>query len=149
MAGTNPLVDQGVLNRLRVSLLFPSFPSLNVSASFLGKSQIRVTPEGESTQYIPTATGAARSQEPYMLVSVAVALLKTQPLSDAYKKKLESDAFLGECTVRPDSSKLSPFVFYNVSISNVGDLPFDGTQAEFNVTLKGYWPINSALWNAS
>lgn len=145
----NPLIDQGTLNRLRGSIVIPAFPEFNITAPFLGKAGIRLALEGESTIYLPTLTGAVRSQEPYMMVSVQANLLKTQSLSDLYKKKMESDAGLEGITVRPDARQLSPYDFLNCSINAVEPMPFNGEDAGYVITIKGYYPINNSLWGQS
>lgn len=44
---TNPLIPQGTLNRVRASVVWPSFPNLNVTASYLGRMGIRLSLDGE------------------------------------------------------------------------------------------------------
>lgn len=143
----NPLVSQGVLNRLRASVVWPAFPGLNVTAPFLGEEGIRLTLEGESTTFINTMTGAVTSPEPYMAVSLVINLLKTQPLANAYKAQMEIAALLGEGTVRPDASTLSPYQLINCAIESVRELNFSGRDAGFAVTIKGYYTVNNALFN--
>lgn len=144
---SNPLISQGTLNRLRASVLFPSFEALNVTSPFLGKDGIRLTFEGESTVYIDTLTGAVTSPEPYLMFTMRIALLKTQSLSDAFKGQMETNALLGDCTVRPDASTLSPYNLTNVAISSVEGLTFSGQDATYPVNIKGYYIINSALFD--
>lgn len=144
---SNPLVSQGSLNRLRASVVLPSFPELNVTAPFLGEEGIRLALEGEATTFINTMTGAVTSPEPYQLVSVTINLLKTQSLADSYKRKQETDARLGDIVVRPDTGILSPYQFINASIENVGELNFNGKVAGYAVNIKAYYPINSAAFN--
>ena len=144
---TNPLVAQGTLNRLRGSVVWPAFPALNVTAPFLGQEGIGLTLEGETTVYLPSMTGAVRSGEPYQMIALSMNLLKTQALADAYKRKMESDSALGDGTVRPDASTLSPYPLVNCSIEGVRPLSFAGRDAGFVVSVKGYYLINSDMWN--
>jgi hypothetical protein len=148
MAG-NPLIAQGTLVRVRASVLWNDFPELNVTASFLGKEGIRVALEGSGTVYLPTMTGAVTSQEPYVMISMTMNLLKTQPLADAYKAQLESDSQLGSCTVRPDAAQLGVYQFINCAIQPPRDLNFSGEDAAYVVTVGGYYLINSSLFDAS
>lgn len=143
----NPLVAQGTLNRLRGSVIWDTFPELNVTAPFLGKEGIGLSLEGESTVFIPTMTGVVTSPEPYMMIGLTVNLLKTQGLADAYKSRIERNALLGGGTVRPDSAALSPYSILNCSIEGVAPMKFSGEDAGFVVTIKGYWLVNSDLWN--
>jgi hypothetical protein len=142
----NPLVQQGVVNRLRSNIIIPDFPQLNVTASFLGKEGIKLQLEGESTTYIPTLVGGVISQEPYMLCSVMAELLKSQPLADQFKQQMESDAAIGDITVRGDATQLGPYDLTNCSIMSVRELDFSGPSASWLVTVKGYYNINQDLW---
>lgn len=146
MAG-NPLVPQGTLNRLRASIVWPNFPGLNVTPSFLGKEGISLSFEGDATTFLETMTGAVTSTEPYQLCTLKVHLLKTQSLSAAYKAQLELSSLLGNCTVRPDSTTLSPYQLSNMGIQTVDQLQFNGSNAGWMVNLKGYYLINSAAWD--
>ena len=145
---TNPLVDQGTLNRLRGSVVWSDFPTLNVTAAYLGQEAIRLALEGEATQYIDTMTGAVSSPQPYRLASLTLHLLRTQPLADLYKKQEEQSALLGSGTVRPDASPLSPYPLINCAIQGVTDLPFAGQDPGYAVRIRGYYNINAALWAA-
>lgn len=143
----NPNVPQGTLNRLVASVSWNSFPALNVTAPYLGRAGLSLALEGEATSYIPTFTGAVTSLEPYFMFTMRMALLRTQPLGQAYKARMELNSLLGNGTIRPDTSTLSPFQVFNASIKAVQDLSFDGTDPGFMVTIGGYYQINSDMWN--
>jgi hypothetical protein len=143
----NPLVAQGVLNRLRGSVVFASFPSLNVTASFLGEEGIRLALEGEATTFINTMAGAVTSPEPYQVCNLTINLLKTQPLANQFKSQMEQNTLLGDCTVRADASNLSPYQLINSAIQGVRELSFNGKDAGWVVMIKGYYNINSNLWS--
>ena len=146
MAG-NPLIPVGTLNRLRGSLLFPDNTNYNITSSFLGKSGLTWTPEGETTAMLETMTGVVTSQAPYQLCNMSVALVKSQSFADIFKQRIQTNAQLGTAIFRSDAKPLSPWTVLNVSIQNVGSIKSDGLDPDFPLTLKGYWPINSALWN--
>jgi hypothetical protein len=82
-----------------------------------------------------------------MMVNLVVNLLKTQALAGLYKQQLELSALLGDGTVRPDSAALPAFALVNCAIESVRELSFAGEEAEFAVTCKGYYLVNSNLWN--
>lgn len=145
----NPLIAQGTLNRIRASVTWASFPSLNVTAPFLSREGIRLALQGESTVYLPTMTGAVTSQEPFMMIEMTLNLLKTQGLSDIYKQQLESNAALGDGTVRPDlptGGGLGLYQIINCAIKSVRELDFSGDNAVFAVTIGGYYLVNSDLF---
>jgi len=144
----NPLTDQGVINRIRGSVVWANFPALNVTASFLDRDGINLRLEGEMSMQHPTMSGIVQSPEPYVPISVVIALLKTQALADAYKDQIESSVLLGEGTVWPDvSTGLSQFQLENMSIQSVGDLLFNGSTPIFAVTCRGFYVLNNDLWN--
>lgn len=143
----NPLVAQGTLNRLRASIVIPDNATLNVTASYLGKDGIRVALQGDQTLMIPTMTGTVISPEPYQMVEITVPLLRTQALGDAWKVKGETDTTLGDITVRPDTSILSPYTFRNCAIQRVQELPMNGQDAGYIVVIGGYYAINNNLWD--
>lgn len=147
MAG-NPLISQGVLNRVLGSVTWSNFPGLNVTAPYLDKEGINLRKEGEATTQHGTMTGIVQSPEPYMPVSVVIALLKTQFLSESYKSQMELSTILGPGTVYPDvSTGLTPYQLYNMAIMGVGELLFNGTTPIWGVTVRGYWVINSSLFS--
>ena len=146
MAG-NPLVDQGTLNRLRATVTVPNSTELNVTPSFLGVAGISMNLEGEVTRNLQTMAGTVTSPEPYQMASVVMNLLRTQGLSATYKARMETNSVIGPVTVRPDAATLPDYTFQNCSIESVRELNLSGQDPGFVVTLKGYYPLNSALWN--
>jgi hypothetical protein len=146
----NPLVAQGSLNRLRASVIWPDFPDLNVTASYLGAEGIRLALDGGTTVFLPSMTGAVTSPEPYQMFTMTMALLKTQQLAQLYKAKMESDAMIGDGQVHPDVPLNSPgigiYQLINCAIENVAEQAFSGTDAGFRVSMRGYVLINSLLW---
>ncbi len=143
----NPIVPQGVLNRIRASVTIPSATALNVTASYLGREGISLTFDGVVTTPIETMTGLVMSPEPYQRVTVGIHLLKTQALANAYKAQLESLSLIGDVTIKPDAIALDPYQVSNTTIYNVSPLKFDGTDAGWSVMLVGIYYINSQLWS--
>lgn len=143
----NPNIPQGVLNRLLASVTVQNFPNLNVTPSFLNKDQIRIAFDGEATVFLPTATGAVTSGEPYQMVTVTIHLLKTQQLSQLYEQQRRTQSVIGDITVRPDvSTGLQPYDFTNCAIQGVRELALDGQDAGYAVIIRGYQPVNTSLW---
>lgn len=144
---SNPLIQQGTLNRLRASVVWPGYPALNVTASYLGKDGISLALDGQSTTFINTMVGAVTSPEPYQMITLSINLLKTQGLAGQYKSQMESNALLGNGVVRPDTTALPSYDIVNCAIENVRELKFSGEDAGFMVTVRGYYIVNSDLWN--
>jgi hypothetical protein len=145
----NPLIDQGILNRIRGTFVLTNHPELNVTAPFLDRDGINFRLEGEMSTQHATMTGVVQSPEPYVPCSVVVALLKTQALAEAYKTQQENSVLLGPGVVFPDVavSGLTQFQLYNLSIQNVGDLLFNGSTPIYAVTMRGFYIINNSLFN--
>lgn len=149
MAG-NPNVQQGTLNRLKASVVFAAVPELNVIPAFLGKEMLSIAFDGSATTYVPTATGAVTSPEPYQKATLTIHLLKTQALAPAFKARLEKNSLLGDCTVWPDvqtGQGITNYPLVNCSIENVREVMFDGMNPGWVVVIGGYYIINNDLWN--
>jgi hypothetical protein len=142
----NPLVPQGTLNRLKASIVWPN-DTLNVTAPFLSEEGIGLAFNGPITTIIQTMTGTITSLEPYQMSTILIRMNRTQALADLYKKQLETNALMGDGTVRPDANPLSPYQIYNCGITNVGELVFNGKSAGFGVEVQGFYPVNSAAWD--
>lgn len=147
----DPRVPQGNLNKLKASLLWTNFPSLNVTPPYLGTEGIGLVFEGRAVARLPSMTGIVNSPEPYQPVMVTVNLLKTQALAQLYEEQKQTNSVLGAGTLRPDvstdSAGLGPFELLNMSIDNVRELRMNGSDSGYVVTLGGYYLINSQLWN--
>ena len=143
----NQLIPQGTLNRLRTSVSWASFPALNVTASYLGRRSVRLTREGRAVENLQALTGLVPSPEPYVLMQVHINLLKSQGLANQYEQQLQTQANIGDATVRTDTSTLQSFQINNASIITVDELSFAGDEPGYMVTCEGYYVINSAIWN--
>ena len=149
MSISNPLVDQGVLNKVVGSVIWQNFPALNVTAPFLGREGIRLALDGESTTFIPTMTGTVTSPEPYMMISLTMHLLKSQSLAALYQAQMQNTALLGPGVVRPDVSLgIGPYDILNCAMEGVRELNFSGEDAGYIVTCRGYYLVNNAMWAA-
>lgn len=145
----NPLIDQGVLNRIKGSVVWAAFPQLNVTAPFLDRDGINLRLEGESTGSHGTMTGTVKSPEAYMPVSLVIALLKTQSLAEQYKTQMEAYSVLGAGTVYPDVQQggISQYALNNMSIDAVGEMLLNGTTPIWAVTCRGYYVVNNNLFD--
>jgi hypothetical protein len=143
----NPLIDQGTLNRIRGSIIIPNFPELNVIAPYLGEDGISLALEGDAATVIPSMTGTVPSPAAYQMVLCTANLLKSNSLANQYKQQMEFDVLLGDILVRGDSAVLDDFLIYNVVIQGVGELRFAGRDAGFGVRLRGYYLVNSSMWD--
>jgi len=142
----NPNVPQGNLNKLIASMNFASNAALNITPSYLGRGGIRITFTGKIVENLPSMTGVVPSPEPYVPFTATIELLKSQAFSDVWKQTYEQDAYVGDTTVWPDATTLSPFQLQNASITGVRDMPFNGSDATFAVTIEGSYAVNQGLY---
>jgi hypothetical protein len=143
----NPLVDQGTLNRIRASIVFPSTPQLNVTSPYLAREGIRLALEGNATDYFGTMTGAVPSPSPYQLVTLTINLIKSQPLSNVYKAQFELNTLVGAATVRPDSVTLGVYDLLGVVLETVREMTYAGEDPSYSVTARGYYLVNSFMFD--
>lgn len=152
MANAQQVVPQGNLNRLVASIVWDNFPQLNVTPAYLGKPAISLAFNGRFTTPIETQTGLVQSPEPFVMTTLTIALLRTQPLAGLYQQQAAQNTVFGNCTVRPDVSAslnaVSPFEIQNVSWTELRELAFAGLDPLYSVIMEGYIPINSALWSS-
>lgn len=147
MAGGNPLLNQGVLQRIAASVVWTDFPQLNVTAPYLDREGINFRMASKISTRHPTMTGVVQSPEPYVEIELVIAMLKTQALANAYKIQWEAYSVLGDGVVYPDvQTGLGQFQLENMSIDGVGDLLFNGTTPMFGVTLGGFYVTNNNLF---
>lgn len=139
-------IAQGKLNRLRGSVLFADFPALQVTAANLAKEGISINPEGDTAMQIGTMTGTVASPEPYQMVTITIHLLRTQALGNAYKLQIEDDTSVGSVNVITDSTAFDQYQVENCSIVGWQEMTFNGTDASYQVRIRGTLYINAALW---
>ena len=143
---SNPLIPQGVINRVRASIDFPSFPSLRVSASYLGKEgmSISFSALGEP---IPTMTGVATSPQPYAMATITVHLVRCQALANLFRTQIEASTYVSNAKLYTDTSVLGDFQLRDVQIIGIEPINLNGANADFILTMTGVYDINYDMWN--
>ena len=143
----NPLIPQGTLNRIRCSVVVPSFPSLSITAPYMGKSFATIAFSGSFTELIPTATGGVASPEPYVMATISVGLLRTQSLSASWLAQAGATGAIGSVTIHSDTAAFPEIKLDNCVIDSVEPGAYDGLDPVVRLTLKGFYYINEDLWN--
>ena len=144
--GYNPSVFQGNLNRLSSHIVVPTLPALNVTASYFGKSQAKLTFDGPSTDQIPTATGIVNSPHPYVMAQCVLSLLRSQSLANAWINQFITNCYIDTLQAFSDSSVFESLTITQASIMDFDPGAFDGQDPTVTVTIKGTFFINSSLW---
>lgn len=144
---TNPTLIPGNLNRIRGTILVPGNATLNVTAPFLGKEGIVIAPQSAVVTQMQGMTTVVNSEEPYQIVQVTAAIMKSLALSAAYIEQIKNSPTLGTVTITPDTSTIPAFTLYNVAITNWSQISMAGLQPDFTVTFQGQYNVSQDLWN--
>lgn len=147
MSGTNSLVAQGTLNRLRCSLVFSSYPSLNITAAYMGQSFATISFSDPFVDQIGTGTGIVNSPTPYVMASITTTILKTQSLSASWRQQAEATSIVGDVIIYPDSASLPSFTVNSGALTAFNPATFDGKDPTVAMTIGGVYYINNNLWS--
>lgn len=146
---TNPLVDQGVLNRVRGTLQVNDFPNLNITASFLAREGMTLRRVTNVTDIIDTMTGFVVSPAPYQRIEVMVHMLRTQSLAAQWEAQLQLQSNIGGVVVRLDvtAGVHPPYQLSNCCIMNVDPYRIDGLDPGYVLNLVGILYVNASVWS--
>lgn len=145
---SNPLVSQGLLNKLSGTVQVVDFPQLNAISSNLGDDGISLAFEGEASGYFGTMTGAVPSPNPYQMATATIHLLKTQSLSNLWERQRLNNTTIGDIVITTDArSTLNSYTLSNCTIKNVNELSFAGKEPGYVVTVGGTYFINGDLFS--
>jgi hypothetical protein len=143
----NPLIQQGLLNRILTNVVVTNHPQLSVTASFMSKSLAQLTFDGAAVDQIGTATGVVNSPMTYVMANLTINLLRSQPIVALYFAQWQSQAVLGSVVVYPDSNVLGSFTLANCSLLDLDPGAFDGQDPTTKATIKGIYYTNAQLWS--
>lgn len=142
----HPTVTQGTLNRLRASIVVPSYSNLNASSSNMGKNFTTVEFDGDFALLLETATGAISSPEPYVMANVTVDLLRTQAVSGAWLAQGQTQSEIGNVQIHPDTTAFPVITINDTIIRNVHPGEYDGQNPVVRLDLRGVFYLNNNLW---
>lgn len=141
--------SQGMLNRLRGSIIVPSNSALNVTSDFLTPDGIEIRPDGNMTDFLDTMTGRVSSQASKQTINITINLVRSHSLATAYHNQILKDTALGEVSIISDSSAMPRRTIRNCHIVSRPQEILNGTQVKWSIMLSGYEVINSDLWEAA
>lgn len=145
---SSPLRPQGNLNRIRASFLCPTFPLLNLTTDFLGKRGLSLAFEGNFTDFLDTMVGGVPSPVPYVKATMTAYIVKSMSPALAWQQQIQNTTLIGECTVIPDATPFQNYDIYNCSIMSNLEQSYAGDQAEYPVSVVGYYPVNGFLFDS-
>jgi hypothetical protein len=140
-------VAQGTLNRVRTHIVVPSYPFLNVSAAYMGKSLAALTFDDPFVDQESTATGVVNSPRPFVMSTLTISLLRTQSLAAAWIAQAQTHSVLGSIDTYPDSAAFPVVTLANCSIIGIDPGAFDGQDPVVKTTIKGVFYANATLWS--
>jgi hypothetical protein len=73
-------------------------------------------------------------------------MIHSQSLSAAFKSRIESNAQVGNVTVKTDSIEFPDYNLINCAITDLKELSFSGKDPSFIITVTGIYYINQSLW---
>lgn len=142
----NPYVNQGTLNRALTSLSVVDLPELNVTTGYFAEQLAVINFEDRISDYIPTTAGAVPSPRLVQFVTVRAYLNKAQGLAAQWEQQRLTNAIIGDVVVVTDSSALPVYYLQNCVLENVDALNLNGTSADFAISIRGTYPVNSDLF---
>ena len=142
----NPNIIPSPLNRVRANVSIPSAGDLNVTAPYLGAEGISISFAGNVATQLMGLTSTINSEEPYVPSQIRISLLKSLALANQWMTRIQNAPTLGQVTVISDTKEFEPINFYNCVITNVADVSMAGKQAEFVITISGYWAVSNDLF---
>lgn len=143
----NPLIPQGTLNRVLTSMIVSNFTDLNVTVSNMGKSFARLAFDSNFDEQIETATGIVTSPEPYVMATVTVGILRTQPLAQAWLAQAQVLSDIGPIALHSDTTTFGAIDLADCVIRNVDPGAYDGLDPVTKLTIRGVFYINNNLWS--
>lgn len=144
---TNPNLFPSNLNRIRGTILVPGNATLNITAPFLGKEGIVIAPQSAVVTQMQGMTTVVNSEEPYQIVQVTAAIMKSLALSASYLNQIKNSPTIGTITITPDTAVMDSFTLYNVAITNWSQISMAGLQPDFTVTFQGQFNTSNDLWS--
>ena len=148
---------QGALNRLRGHVVFNEMAQLTVKPSDLGPEGIRISFDNVATDLLPTMTGMVPSPRPYQECTLTISIVKSMNKGWIYKNQLAFATVVGTIIVWPDVESgndvygnpavdIGTFTIEGAAMENFAEMNFNGSQATFSVTFKGYVQINQTYF---
>ena len=147
MASGNPLVPQGLLNRVRGSVVFPSNSTLSITAPYLAAEGISLEIDEDGTEQMKTITGVVNSPAAYVLATATIHVLKTQALGEAWAQQFQSNSQIGRMVIHTDSSALSQYRIHNCSLLKPQPGAMNGTNPSLILTIRGTYNVNDYIWS--
>ena len=147
MASGNPLVPQGLLNRVRGSVVFPAFSNLNITAPYLAVDGISLDIDEDGTEQLKTITGVVNSPAAFVMATATIHVLKTQALGEAWAQQFQSNSQIGRMVIHTDSSALSQYRIHNCSLLKPQPGAMNGTNPSLILTIRGTYNVNDYIWS--
>lgn len=143
----NPYLAAGPLNRVRVHIVVPAIPTLNITPQFMSRDYANIEFEGDFTSQIEVGTGVVNSPEPYVMATITCGLLRSQGLSAAWLAQAQNSTILGDVTIYSDTSAWPPITLNDTAVRMLQPGAFNGQNPIVPLSLRGTFLINSSLWS--
>ena len=142
----NPNLIPGNLNRVRASVIVPGNETLNIPAQFQAKEGIIVSPQSAVVTQMQGMTTIVNSEEPYQLVQITVAVIKSLAISAQYLSAIQNAPIVGDIAVVRDTTAMPKFNLINAAILNWNQISMAGLQPDFTLVIQGQFNTSNDLW---
>ena len=130
------------LNKLYVKAIFSDAPELNVTAYDMGENMIRITYEDDVVNRIRTATGTMGSLSIFVAATATIAIVKSSPAIDEYKKRILSNGFIGGTLTLYDDIN-GEWTLEDVSLKQKEVGSVNGTEPAIEFEVQGNLLVNA------
>lgn len=144
---TNTMPDLGNLNRVRASVVLPSYTALTIYSYNMGRRFVSLVYDDDFVQQIQQGVGIINSPEPYVMATITCDVLRTLPLAQAWMTQIAATAVVGTVKVHSDTSAFVPTTIYKASVIKADPGAFDGVNGVLALTIRGIFYPNEDLWN--
>ncbi|MDF7674744.1 hypothetical protein PT277_05330 [Acetobacteraceae bacterium ESL0709] len=147
--GVSPSNPQGMLNRLRGSVIVTSNSALNVTSDYLTPDGIVIEHTSDITDMMETMTGFVGAPHSKQDVIVTINLCRSQSLANEWFRQLGKNTYIGKVRIVSDSSVQDDRTIENCYITKQPKQTLNGGQIKWDIQLKGYEVVNSDIWSLS
>lgn len=141
-----PLIPQGVMNRALTAVTVIDSPELNATMGYFSDKMARISFDGATTDYIPTATGAVPSPRFYQIGTITMYLVQSQALAAAWEQRRLTNSVLDDVNFVTASPTMPDYYLYNCILENIAEVDGSGGTVDLAITVRGTYYINGDLF---
>jgi len=141
-ASLNPLIFA------RAGAVFSLAPECSLQHSDFTQGGLIITPTSQPSQQLPMAYGVVKSAASYVTVDVTLHLNGAGDKALVWWLRMNVNSILGDANFSTDRAVFQLMPVMDLSIKSMPSFqvqPVSGSNADFQVTLEGWMPVNDAI----